>query len=104
MTILSAIYLIVIAYYLIGYKQLFGYGVWGTVWRLLFVFGFVYCASLLLVHLVFYLGLSRDVQVAEGYTLPAKIFMPRFYIFFGVLIMLIGYFINRIATRKARRQ
>ena len=104
MTNLSFIYLIVTAYYIIGYKQLFGYGVWGTAWRLLFIFGFVYCAWLLLAHLVFYLGLSRDVQVAEGYTLPAKVFMPGFYIFFGVLIMLIGYFINRLSTRKARRQ
>ena len=90
-------------YYIIGYRQLFGYGLWGTTWRLLFVFGFVYCVALLLTHLVFYFGLTRDVQVA-GYTLPAKFFMPGFYIFLGVLFMVVGYFINRITTRKTRPQ
>ena len=54
-------------------------------------------------HLAFYLGLTRDVQVAE-YTLPANIFMPSFYIFFGVLFMAAGYLINRITTRKTRLQ
>ena len=102
-TVLTAIFVVVTAYYIIGYKQLFGYGLWGTVWRLLFVFGFVYCVALLLAHLAFYLGLTRDVQIAE-YTLPAKSFMPGFYIFFGVLIIAVGYLINRIVTRKFRRQ
>lgn len=103
LSVLSVIFVVVTAYYIIGYKQLFGYGVWGTVWRLLFVFGFVYCVAPLLAHLAFYLGLARDVQVAD-FTLPAKSFMVGFYIFFGVLIIVVGYLINRIATRKARQQ
>ena len=102
MAVITVIFVVVTAYYIIGYKQLFGYGLWGTVWRLLFVFGFVYSVALLLAHVVFYLGIARDVQVAE-YTLPAKDFMVGFYISVGVLIMTAGYFINRIATRKARR-
>lgn len=28
-------------YFVIAYKQLFGYGIWGTLWRVLFVFGFI---------------------------------------------------------------
>ncbi len=92
------------AYYIIGYMQLFGYGLWGTLWRLAFVYVFVYCISLLLAHVVFYMGLTTDVQVAPGYTLPANRFMPGFYIVVGVLTMVTGYLINRIATRKARRQ
>ena len=67
------------------------------------VIRFWLCVALLLTHLVFYLGLTRDVQVA-GYTLPAKFFMPGFYIFSGVLIMAVGYLINRITTRKTRPQ
>jgi len=102
-TVLSIIFVVVTLYYIIGYRQLFGYGLWGTAWRLLFVFGFVYCVALLLAHLAFYLGLARDVQVAE-YKLPAKIFMPGFYIFFGFLFMAVGYLINRITTRKTRLQ
>ena len=102
-TVLSVIFVVVTLYYIIGYRQLFGYGLWGTVWRLLFVFGFVYCVALLLAHLAFYLGLTRDIHLAE-YTLPAKIFMPSFYVFFGVLILGMGYLINRIATRRSRPQ
>ena len=89
-------------YFIIGYKQLFGYDLWGTVWRLLFVFSFVYCITLLLANLVFFSGQDSEIQVA-GHSFPAKNFMTCFYTFFGVLIMSSGYLINHIATRKARR-
>lgn len=103
MTVLSAISLVVIAYYIIGYRQLFGYGLWGTLWRLVFVFVFVCCFVLLLAHLVFSMGITTDLQVVPGYTLPAKSFMIVFYCFFGVLTMAVGYLINHIATRKVQR-
>ena len=101
---LTIFYIVVTAYYIIGYKQLFGYSLWSTLWRLVFVFGFVYCFSLLLAHVVFYSGPAPDIQVAQGYVFPAKSFMTCLYIFFGVLIMVTGYLINRLATRKARQQ
>ena len=41
MTNLSLFFVIVVAYYIVGYKQLFGYSLWGTMWRLVFVFCFV---------------------------------------------------------------
>ena len=103
MTILTMLIIVVSAYYIIGYKQLFGYGLWGSLWRLVFVFGFVYRFSLLLAHLAFFMGLTPDIQV-QGYTLPAKIFMIGFHVLSGTLILGTGYLINRIATRKARRQ
>ena len=103
MTILTLFFIVVVAYFIIGYKQLFGYSLWGTFWRLVFVFIFVYCCALLLGHLIFYSETSQEIQVM-GYTLPAGSFMTCFYSIFGVLIMATGYLINRIATRKARRQ
>ena len=103
LTVLSVIFVVVVAYYIIGYQQLFGYSLWGTLWRLAFVFVFVYCFALLLAHMVFAMGITTDLQVIPGYTLPAKSFMIVFYCFFGALTMAAGYFINRIATRKARR-
>ena len=103
MTILTLFFIVVVAYFIIGYKQLFGYSLWGTFWRLVFVFIFVYCCALLLGHLIFYSGEAPDIQVA-GHSFPAKNFMPCFYVIFGVLILSSGYLINRIATRKARRQ
>ena len=103
MTVLSAIFVITIAYYIIGYKQLFGYGLWGSLWRLVFVFIFVYCCALLVGHFIFYSGATRDIQVM-GYTLPARSFMTGFYIIIGVLILSTGYLINHITSRKTRRQ
>lgn len=107
MTVLTVVYILVIAYYIIGYKQLFGYRLWGTLWRLAFVFIFVYCCALLLGHFVFFSGPTRDIQVI-GFNLPAKSFMTGFYIFTGVLILSTGYLINRLVnhyvTRKTRRQ
>ncbi len=102
MTILTVFFIVVVAYFIIGYMQLFGYSLWGTLWRLVFVFTFVYCIALLLAHLVFYSGPSPDIQVA-GYSLPAKSFMIGFYISVGTLIMTTGYFINHLTTRKAQR-
>ena len=102
MTILTAFFIVVVEYFIIGYMQLFGYSLWGTLWRLVFVFTFVYCIALLLAHLVFYSGPSPYIQVA-GYLLPAKSFMTCFYISVGTLIMTTGYFINHLTTRKAQR-
>ncbi len=103
MTILSVFFIVVVAYFIIGYKQLFGYNLWGTLWRLAFVFGFVYSVALLLGHLVFFTEPTPDIQVA-GLSFPAKNFMIGFYVLSGTLILGTGYLINRIATRKARRQ
>ena len=103
MTVLTVFFIVVVAYFIVGYKQLFGYGLWGTLWRLAFVFGFVYCAVLLLSHLVFISGQAPDIQVA-GHSFPAKNFKTCFYTFFGVLIMSTGYLINRIAARQTRPQ
>ena len=102
MTVLTVFFIVVVAYFIIGYKQLFGYSLWGTLWRLVFVFTFVYCIALLLAHLVFFSGPSPDIQVA-GYSLPAKSFMTSFYISVGTLIMVTGYIINRLTTRNAQR-
>jgi sorbitol-specific phosphotransferase system component IIC len=51
----------------------------------------------------FFTGEAPDIQVA-GYTFPAKNFMTCFYVIIGTLILSTGYLINRLATRKARRQ
>ena len=103
MTIITVLYFLVITYYIIGYKQLFGYSLWGTLWRLVFVFGFVYCVVLLLTHVAFFMGITPDIEV-QGLKLPAKNFMVSLHFILGVLVMGTGYLINRIATRKARRQ
>ena len=100
---MKMLFILVVAYFIIGYKQLFGYSLWGTIWRLVFVFSFVYCVTLLLGHLVFFSGEAPDIQVA-GQSFPANIFMTCFYVIFGVLILSLGYLINSLATRKGKPQ
>ena len=44
---------ILLLYYVIAYKQLFGYGIWGTLWRVLILFGFIVLSSDSLIYLCF---------------------------------------------------
>ena len=99
-TVISALAIIVIAYYVVGFMQLFGYGLWGTLWRQAFVYVFIFNIALLLMHLSFHLGLSPDIQVTREYAFPAEIV----YAFIGALVLGTGCIVNHIATRKARRQ
>lgn len=104
MAIVSVSTLVVMAYYIISYKQLFGYSLWGTLWRQAFVFGFIYCFALVLAFLVFDMGLPTDMPVAPGRSINMKSFYIGCFGIFGIVIMTTGYLINRLATRKARRQ
>ena len=35
---MKMLFILVVAYFIIGYKQLFGYSLWGTIWRLTLAF------------------------------------------------------------------
>ena len=45
--------LLIMAYFFVGYKQLFGYGIWGTLWRQVLVYICVAFSFMLLVWLFF---------------------------------------------------
>ena len=45
--------LLIMGYYFVGYKQLFGYGIWGTLWRQVLVLICVILSFMLLVWLAF---------------------------------------------------
>lgn len=45
--------LLIMGYYFIGYKQLFGYGIWGTLWRQVLVFICVVLSFMLLIWIFF---------------------------------------------------
>ena len=45
--------LLIMAYYFVGYKQLFGYGIWGTLWRQALVSVCVVASFMLLIWLFF---------------------------------------------------
>lgn len=99
--IISIITLVV--YYFIAYKQLFGYGVWGTLWRMAFVIGvatYIITSLALIIFEVDTSKLGSDISSQEysKYTLVGGA------VFYVLLIMTIGWGINLIATRKKRKQ
>lgn len=53
------IMLLVPVYYMIAYKQLFGYGIWGTFWRL-FICSFIVIIALLIISTVTFLVINSD--------------------------------------------
>ncbi len=98
---------VLIIYYVIAYKQLFGFGVWGSLWRILIVFISAACISGAMMFAVFPIdpeafskfGLQGQEQLSDEF----RYFVAIFYTVFGIFILLIGWGINMIATRKLRR-
>lgn len=86
-------------YYCIAYRQLFGYSIWGTVWRTaltwLFSYGF---ALMLALEIQFIMGLiPHDAESINAYTVGI---IGLSIIFLGVLF--VGYWIGR--RQAARRK
>lgn len=98
--------IIVMIYYIIGYMQLFGYGLWSTLWRQAFIFISIICFGSVLMVLCFDMNVPPDtvVPVSPGYSMPIKYYLVTFYGIASVLVLATGYIVNLIATRKVRRQ
>lgn len=112
----NTVYMFILGiYYIVGYKQLFGYGLWGTLWRSGFVLLFSICIEFMLIFGVF--GLDLNVLFSES-QLPQQIKDIRFspeqnayfnYIVAGgalimaVLSLTVGYVANMIATNESRK-
>lgn len=84
-------YIVLVIYYFIAYKQLFGYGAWGTLWRLIIVIGsIIYMTSSLTVVLFypdsFFTDHSRYYYAGQS-------------AFYSLLFLAVGWGINLIATR-----
>jgi hypothetical protein len=91
---------VLIIYYTIAYRQLFGYGVWGTLWRLLFVLGTVNYVIFTCVAILFDFDPSVYGQDAASFS---KYYLAGASAFWAVLSLLVGWVINLIATRKVRK-
>ena len=82
-------------YYCIAYRQLFGYGVWGTIWRTLLCFLIIF----------YFIGTAMFVSTRisgefwAGHTTWEFLSMFGAYILIGVGVMALGY---RIGKRTAR--
>ncbi len=93
------IVLLVPFYYVVAYRQLFGYSVWGTLWRTLLcvvVWVMVFFSIVVLMTLV-----NGDLAMEyNGDTVLAVFIIATFLLFSAVAITAIGYFIGRHGYKK----
>ena len=100
-----AIVLLTMFYYIVGYMQLFGYGFWGTLWREAFVLLPIVLIEFGLIFAFFGVDAlaPHNKQISADEILQMKIIAAGGMLLLAVVIMAVGWVINRIATRKARR-
>ena len=100
-----AIALFTMFYYIVGYMQLFGYGFWGTFWREAFVLLPVVLIEFGLIFAFFGVDALAPLnkQLSADEMLQMKIIAIGGLLLLAVMIMAVGWLINLIATRKARK-
>ncbi len=93
------IVLLIPFYYVVAYRQLFGYSVWGTLWRTLLcvvVWVMVFFSIVVLMTLV-----NGDLAMEyNGDIVLAVFIIATFLLFSAVAITAIGYFIGRHGYKK----
>ena len=107
-TVLNVIVaLVTMYYYIVGYMQLFGYGLWGTLWRQ----GFIYFCivgvtwGMILAFFGFNQHIFGDnVDFSEDQIRASRYLIAAGGFIFGLGSLAVGYMINLIATRKVRKE
>ena len=81
------------------YRQLFGYGVWGTLWRVIlaFVCGFTLLSIMLNTNYGFHLLREQRVDAARGFFLNVPIALT-----FLLIILAFSYFISKPRHKASR--
>ncbi len=79
-------------YYFVAYRQLFGYGIWGTLWRTVLTWSVsLFLALLLSMEVLFIAGqIPHDKQSVNTYTMGLS-----FFIVICLAILFIGYWIGK---------
>ena len=97
--------LLTMFYYIVGYMQLFGYGFWGTLWREAFVLLPIVLIEFGLIFAFFGVDAlaPHNKQISADEILQMRIIAVGGMLLLAVAIMAVGWVINLIATRKARR-
>ena len=92
-------------YYIVGYMQLFGYGFWGTLWREAFVLLPIVLIEYGLIFAFFGIDalVPPNKQISADEILQMKIMSIGGLLLMAVMILAVGWAINLIATRKARK-
>ena len=80
----------------ITYKQLFGYGIWGTLWRVLIVFGVIVYAIDSLMSLLFGVSPSQSEQSLLGNN---KYLFASIQLGYGLVLLALGWLIDLVARK-----
>lgn len=92
---------IVMAYYVIGYKQLFGYSLWGTLWRQGFV---LFCGIFTLLLVMVFAFPDLFIPANDKHRIFSYILGLIAFTILPLIVLGIGHVVNLIATRKARKE
>ena len=98
--------LITMFYYVVTYRQLFGYGLWGTFWRQAVVLSVISLCEMGLIIGIFGVDFGYEMNSnlnADQLTL-LRYGSAVGCVFLALVLLAIGYIINLIATREDRRQ
>ena len=96
-------------YYIIVYKHVFGFGLWGTLWRS----GFVLLTVLLLMTFgialtlnfnQYLLSLKQEDSISPEQIIAAKILLCGAFLMAAFFVLSVGAVFNYIATRKLRQE
>ena len=91
-------------YYVIAYKQLFGYGIWGTLWRVLILFGFIVLASDSLVYLCFddtsYTPSDPNNSALEN----SKYITAGILMGYALILLAAGWLLNLLANKLTHKK
>lgn len=87
-------WVILVIYYVVAYKQLFGYGILGTLWRVIIVFAFIVFVMDSLICLFFDVDASQLPAPESSRFINAIISMG-----YGLIPLAIGWVINQMAKK-----
>lgn len=85
---------ILIFYYVIAYKQLFGYGIWATLWRVLIVLCFIIFISDFINYVIFYFDSAPKNE---------RYFVAGIYLAYGLVPLAVGWAIGLLTKKLTRK-
>ena len=89
------ILLVLICNYVV-YRQLFGYGVWGTLWRTVLSIGIIFYIFAVLMATIKYL----QGELPIDHSTATVVFMAITLIVAGIAVLLLGYWIGKKTAQK----
>ena len=99
---------VVMIYYVVVYWQLFGYSLWGTLWRQAVVGSFVSLLGGAIVYLSFPVDFSELLPggptISPEFAKQLRYGAAALYFLIASLILGVGYLVNQMATSKTRQE